>query len=291
MEGHPPPETAPHHPRGTQLPAEHASQGDSAGPPHPHTCAHNTWVANPGSPPGGRATGGGNEPELRRPPLTTAKGTPPGMTSCHPHSAQQRLARAHAEGPVLGPHAHTNRTRDTRVAEPRLPTPQDGQPGEGQRVTPDAPHNGGGPQPPQDGVPPPSRRADPHGARKSRAQCWALAPALPRQPPGSRGGRRPESGRPSQRRQGPWVPKPTPTAPGTHGVQNPGRQPLKRRAAGGGTAPDARRPSQRWKATPPGDGPPPPQPHAAPRGTCKPREQCWAPTHSTLVAGLGRDSA
>ena len=38
------------------------------------------------------------------------------------------------------------------------------------------------------------------------------------------------------------------------------------RAAGGGTAPDARRPSQRWQATPPGDGPPPPPRHAAPTG-------------------------
>ena len=51
-------------------------------------------------------------------------------------------------GPVLGPHAGTNRTRDTRVAEPRLPAPQDGRPGEGQRLTPDAPHNGGRPPPP-----------------------------------------------------------------------------------------------------------------------------------------------
>ena len=46
-------------------------------------------------------------------------------------------------GPVLGPHARTDRRRDTRVAEPLLPAPEDGQPGEGQRLTPDAPHNGG----------------------------------------------------------------------------------------------------------------------------------------------------
>ena len=48
-------------------------------------------------------------------------------------------------GPVPGPHARTDRSRDTRVAEPRLPTPEDGRPGEGQRLTPDAPHNGGRP--------------------------------------------------------------------------------------------------------------------------------------------------
>ena len=51
-------------------------------------------------------------------------------------------------GLVLGPHACTDRTRDTRVAEPWLPAPEDGRPGEGQRLTPDAPHNGGRPPPP-----------------------------------------------------------------------------------------------------------------------------------------------
>ena len=51
-------------------------------------------------------------------------------------------------GLVLGPHARTDRTRDTRVAEPWLPAPEDGWLGEGQRLTPDAPHNGGRPPPP-----------------------------------------------------------------------------------------------------------------------------------------------
>ena len=50
-------------------------------------------------------------------------------------------------GPVLGPHARIDRTRHTRIAEPRLPTPGDGQPREGQRLTPDAPHSGGRPTP------------------------------------------------------------------------------------------------------------------------------------------------
>ena len=54
-------------------------------------------------------------------------------------------------GPVLGPHARTNRTRDTRAAEPWLPAPEDGQPGEGRRLTPDAPHR----------------------AYKPWGQCWA----------------------------------------------------------------------------------------------------------------------
>ena len=76
------------------------------------------------------------------------EGTPPGTPFRHPHSEQRRPARAHAVGPVLGPHARTDRTRDTRVAEPLLPSPEDGRPGEGQRLTAGAPHNGGRPTPP-----------------------------------------------------------------------------------------------------------------------------------------------
>ena len=70
-------------------------------------------------------------------------------------------------GPLLGPHARTDRTRDTRVAEPWLPAPEDGRPGEGQRLTPDAPHNGGR-QPPR-GRPPATPTAS-KPARKG-ARC------------------------------------------------------------------------------------------------------------------------
>ena len=55
--------------------------------------------------------------------------------------------------PVLGPHARSDRTRNTRVAVPRLPAPEDGRSGEGQRLTPDAAHNSGRPPPPGDGPP------------------------------------------------------------------------------------------------------------------------------------------
>ena len=48
-------------------PTGHAGQGDSVAPPHPHTRAHSTWVADPNSPPSGRAVGGGTAPDLRRP--------------------------------------------------------------------------------------------------------------------------------------------------------------------------------------------------------------------------------
>ena len=111
----------------------------------------------------GRAVGGGTAPDTRR-PSQLWKAPPPGTPLRHPHSEQRRPARAHAVGPVLGPHARIDRTRDTRVAEPWLPAPEDGRPGEGQRLTPGAPHNTVEGTPPGDALPPPPQRATP--ARK-----------------------------------------------------------------------------------------------------------------------------
>ena len=171
-----------------------APQGDSVGPPHPHTRAHSTWVADPNSPPSGRAVGGGTVPDLRR-PSQWWKAPPPGTPFRHPNSEQRWPARAQSVGRVLGPHACTDRTRATRVAEPWLPAPEDGRPGEGQRLTPDAPHNGG--RHPPRGRPtalPTASNAGPQG-RTLWGRCW--------------------------------VPTPAPTVPGTHGSRNPGR-PLQR---------------------------------------------------------------
>ena len=148
------------------------------------------------------------------------EGTPPGTPFRHPHSEQRRPAGAHAVGPSLGPHARIDRTRDTRVAEPWLPAPEDGRSGEGQRLTPCAPHNGEKHPPPGDALPPPPQRATP--ARKG-ARCGAGA-----------GSTRPHR------------PHPGHTGRGTLAARSRGR------AAGRGTAPDTRRPSQRWKAPPPG---------------------------------------
>ena len=128
-------------------PTGHAGQEDTVGPPHQHTRAHSMWVADPNSPPRGRAVGGGGAPDHRR-PSQRWKAPPPGTPFCQPYSEQRQPARAHAVGPVLGPHAHTDRTRDTRVAEARLPAPEEGRPGEGQRLTPEGPHNGGRLPPP-----------------------------------------------------------------------------------------------------------------------------------------------
>ena len=164
-------------------------------------------------------------------------------------------------GPVLGPHARTDRTRDTRDAEPWLPAPEDGRPEEGQRLTPGAPHNGG--KHPPRGCPsatPTASNAGPQG-RTLWGRCWVPTPTptapgthgtrnsgCPLQRTGGRGGgqrvtpgdphnggKHPLRGRPSATPtasnadpQGRtllvwcWVPTPALTAPGTHGTRNPG---------------------------------------------------------------------
>ena len=151
---------------------------------------HRTHPTSPGSPPSsGRAVGGGTAPDLRR-PSQWWKAPPQGTPFRHPHSEQRQPAMAHAVGLVLGPHARTDRTRDTRDAGRWLPAPEDGRPGEGQRLTPGAPHNGG--KHPPRGRPsatPTASNAGPQG-RTLWGRCW--------------------------------VPTPAPTAPGTHGTRNPG---------------------------------------------------------------------
>ena len=178
--GRPPtPETPPPPPPRHAAQTGHASQGDSVGPPHQQTHAHSTWVADPNSPPSGQAVGGGTAPDFGR-PSQWWKAPPPGKPFRHPHSEQRRPARAHAVGQVLGPHARTDRTRYTRVAEPWLPAPEDGRPGEEQRLTPDAPRNGGRPPPPWDAPPTTPAARSPHRACRPRGQCWAPTPTHPR---------------------------------------------------------------------------------------------------------------
>ena len=257
----PPPGDGPQPPPRHAATTEHARQEDSAWPPHPHNRAHSTWVADPDSPPGGRTVRGGGAPELRR-PSQRRKAPPPGTPFRHPHSSHRRLARARAVGPVLGPHTHTNRTRDTRVAERRLPAPEDGRPGEGQRLTPDAPHNGGRPTPLGTARTTPAARSPPQGmqtkgtmlgphnctpAPKARGQRTPSARPKGRQP-GE--GKRLNSDAPDNSERHPpwgcasaiptarnessqgrtlwrrcWVPTPTSTTAGTHRSRNPGRPP------------------------------------------------------------------
>ena len=111
---------------------------------------------------------------------------PEGTPFRHPRSAQCRPARAHAVGPVLGPHAGANRTRDTRVAEPRLPAPEDGRTGEGQRLTPDDPRNGGR-LPPGDSSHHPRGTQPPQGMRTKGTM---LGPHARTPAPTARGWRR-----------------------------------------------------------------------------------------------------
>ena len=173
----PPPGTAPHHPRGMQPPQGMQAKGTVLGP-HTHTPA---------------PTAPGRRSQTARPVGGQSqwwKAAPPGTPFRHPHSEQRWPARAHAVGPVLGPHARTDRTQDTRVAQPRLPAPEHWRPGEGQRLTPEAPHHGG--RHPPRGRPsatPLASNAGPQG-RTLWGRCW--------------------------------VPTPAPTAPRTHGSRNPG---------------------------------------------------------------------
>ena len=219
---------------------------------------HHTHPTSPSSPPSGRAVGGGTAPDLRR-PSQWWKAPHPGTRFRHPHSEQRRPTRTHAVGPVLGPHARIDRTRDTRVAEPRLPAPEDGRPGKGQRLTPGAPHNGGRPPPPGTAPHHPRGTQPPQGMQAKgtvlgphthtpapTARGWRTPTARPvggQSGEGQRltpdaphnGGRHHPRGRPSATPtasnaspQGRtlwgwcWVPTPAPTAPGTHGTRNPG---------------------------------------------------------------------
>ena len=107
--------------------------------------------------------------------------------------------------------------------------------------------------PPGDALPPPPQRATP--ARK-----------------GARRGAGAGSPRPHR-------PHPGHTGRGTLTARSRGR------AAGGGTAPDTRRPSQQWKAPPPGT--PfrhPTASNASPQGRT-PWGRCWVPTPASTAPG------
>ena len=316
-----PPGDDPPPPQRHAAPTGHAAQRDSVGPPHQHTPgAHSTWVADPNSPPSGRAVPGGGALYPRR-PSQWWKVPPPGTPLRHPHSEQRRPARVHAVGPVLGPHARTNRTRDTRVAEPWLPAPEDGRPGEGQRLTPDAPHNGGRPPPPgtaphhpRGTQPPRGMQAKgtvlgPHTHTPAPTACeWRTPTARPvdgqlreggrlttdaphnggRHPPGKALPPPPQRATPARKGTrcgaGAGSPRPHRPHPGHTGRRTLAARP-RGRAAGGGTAPDTRRPSQRWQAKPLGDGPPPPPRHAAPTGHAGQGDSVGPPHPHTCAQG------
>ena len=141
--GRPPPQgTAPHHPRGTQPPQGMQGRGTVLRP-HTHTPAPTArgWRTRTARPIGGHS--GEGQRLTSDAPHTMVEGAPPGDTLPPPPKRATPARKGARCGAGEGPHARPDRTRDTRVAEPRLPAPEDGRPGEGQRLTPDAPRNDG----------------------------------------------------------------------------------------------------------------------------------------------------
>ena len=151
--------------------------------PHPGHTGRGTLAARSR----GRAAGGGTAPNTRR-PSQRWQATPPGDGS--PAPPRHAAPTGHAgQGDSVGPpHPHT-RAHSTPVADRNSP-PNGRQSVEGQRLTPDAPHN--------------SRRHPPWGRPSATPTASNAGP----------------QGRTLWGRC--WVPTPAPTAPGTHGSQNAG---------------------------------------------------------------------
>ena len=247
---------------------------------------------------------------------------PRGRPSANPHDEQRRPARAHAVGPVLCPPARTDRTRHTRVAEPWLPAPEDRRPGEGQRLPPGAPHNGGRPPPPGTAPHHPCSTQPPEGMQAKgtvlgpqthtaapTARGWRTPTARPvggQSGDGQRltsdsphnGGRHPPRGRPSATPtasnaglQGRtlwgrcWVPTPARTAPGTHRSQNP-TYPLQRSGVRGTDSACPQTPLTIVEGTPPRgrSSATPTASNAGPQGRTL-LGRCWVPTPAPTTPG------
>ena len=135
--------------------------------PHARTpCTHSQWVVGPGRTPERTSCRGWKTARPRR-PHTQARGAPPRVPTCRPHSAQNQLARACAVGLVTGPHTRTPPHPQPVGSGPRPHARADERSGVGECPTPDPP------PPRQDATPLgtlmlPAQRAKP--ARKS-ARC------------------------------------------------------------------------------------------------------------------------
>ena len=302
--------------RGTREKRHHAPQHA----PHRHHThrthpdPHPQHVASEPQQPAQRA---GNWPEGERltpdAPDNGGRHPPRGRPAPPPRRATPARKGARRGAGARSPRPH-RRVRDTGVAEPWLRAPEDRRPGEGQRLTPEAPHSGGRPPPPGTAPHHPHGTQPPQGMQAKgtvsgpnthtpapTARGWPAPTARPvgRQ---SVGGERltsdaphncrrhPPRGRPSATptasNAGPqgrtlwgWclVPRPQRPHPGHMGRGTPAAHP-RGRAAGGGTARDTRRPSQQWQATPPRGRPPTTPAARSPHRACRPRGQCWAPT-------------
>ena len=163
----PPPGTAPHHPRGTQPPQRMQVKGTVLGP-HTHTPARTAcgWRTPTARPVGGQF--GVGERLISDAPRNYGR-HPPGNALSPPPQRATPARKGACCGAGAGSHTRTDRTRDTRVAEPRPPAPEDGQEREGQRLTPDTPHNGGGRPPPGTASGHPRGRQPPQGMQAKGA--------------------------------------------------------------------------------------------------------------------------
>ena len=164
MEGTPPGDALPPPPQRATPARKGARWGAGAGytrpyRPHPGHTGRGTLADRSR----GRAAGGGTAPDTRR-PSQRWKAPPPGTPFRHPDSEQHRPARAHAVGPVRRSHARTDRTQDTRDAEPWLPAPEDARPG---AAAPATPSQGGGNR--DRTAPPPARQTE-HGTGAGHAE-------------------------------------------------------------------------------------------------------------------------
>ena len=265
--------------------------GPVPGPPRPHhtrpgTTGDGHWLPAPRDGPPGEG-----KRLTQDAPHKGERSSPPGQPPTGPaaHSSSQGM---HAKTTVPGPHAPTPAptARGPRTATAR---PEGGRPGEDERLTSDAPHNG--PRHPPTGKA--SRGPPEHAtlARKS-AHCGAGAGSFTLIPPatGKHGrqilaarpqGRRPGEGkrltanapRNGERSPPPGRPPTRPAArsppqgmhargtmpdpyartpaPPARGQRTPTARSEGRRLAEDGRLTDLRRPSQQREATPPGDAP------------------------------------
>ena len=104
--------------------------------------------------------------------------------------------------------------------------PKDGRPGEGERLTPDAPHNSER-RPPPGNLPPAPRHATPSRARKPKGQCRVPTPAHPRPQHVGSGPRLPADPAPSNAATA--APANTPAGPGPAGGPRPPHAPAQSR--------------------------------------------------------------
>ena len=162
VEGTPPGDALPPPPQRATPARKGARCGAGAGSPCPHR--PHPGHAGRGTPAArlkGRTAGGEIAPDTRRPSQRWQASPPPGTTPDHPRDTQPSQGM-HAKGTVMGPHTHTPAPTARGW---RIPTahPVGGQSGKGERLTSDAPHNGGR-HPPGD-APSPAPLDPPQGGR------------------------------------------------------------------------------------------------------------------------------